>query len=112
MLSRIMMAFPRLLPTLSRNSFISLVKAVEGREGREITIDELISSSFTRMNPELAFQPQLIIEDLSGKNLISCGRRREKKKRETLPWTINYIMKENSCPGNRKKRNKIHIIRK
>ena len=64
------------------------------------------------MNPELAFQPQLIIEDLSGKNLISCGRRREKKKRETLPWTINYIMKENSCPGNRKKRNKIHIIRK
>jgi hypothetical protein len=26
---------------------------------------------------ELAFQPQLIIEDLSGKNLISCGRRRE-----------------------------------
>ena len=52
------------------------------------------------MNPELAFQPQLIIEDLSGKNLISCGRRREKKKRETLPWTINYIMKENSCPGN------------
>jgi len=32
--------------------------------------------------PELAFQPQLIIEDLSGKNLISCGRRREKKTTE------------------------------
>jgi hypothetical protein len=29
---------------------------------------------------ELAFQPQLIIEDLSGKNLISCGRRREMKR--------------------------------
>ena len=32
---------------------------------------------------------------------------KKEKTADTLPWTINYIMKENSCPGNRKKRNKM-----
>ena len=40
------------------------------------------------------------------------NKMKKEKTADTLPWTINYIMKENSCPGNRKKRNKIHIRRK
>ena len=57
------------------------------KKEREICLEAVIIGLVPRlslylMNPELAFQPQLIIEDLSGKNLISCGRRREKKTTE------------------------------